>query len=399
MEKVLLKLSIIAVLNGVATLALLPVIPHHIRSLGGSHFLIGLMNALFAGIQVLAGPLVGSWSDLRGRKVVWTTTYLVAVACCFIMGLTSSLYLIFLANILIGTFEHTQILGKAVVGDILPKDRLTEAYGTMGAVGTLGIIFGPILGGHLIERENGFFYVCTFASIVHFAAIGLMQTLEEKPLKTSTFNFQTEVTKIFRDLGSVNWREFWEPFFLRFVVSFAITVVFTSQLVYIGARYGLSQKGAGYYVAFVGLLGIISVILIGWIKKVFYSTKEKQADSRLQLHLFATYTIGLMSMATASTFEMVLIATIPVAFACSGLMIITMEGIVQKSTDSDRGILTGASESVMGIGRCVAPLVSGIIAEFLSEKLVISIPIFFSILGTLLCLKITRQDSRVDKID
>ncbi|KAK5649995.1 hypothetical protein RI129_001024 [Pyrocoelia pectoralis] len=402
MEKVLAKLSLISLLNLIATLALLLVITPHLRSLGGSHFVIGLTNAIFAGFQVLGGPIAGSWSDLRGRKVVWTITYLIATACCVMMGLTLSIPLIFLTKTLLGAFEHTQILSKAMVGDIVQKDKLTEAYGTMGAITSLGVIIGPILGGHLVERENGFLYVCMFTSLLHLSNIGIIQTLEEKPTKTSTFNLQSlkrEVKKIFSDLGSINWKEFWQLFFLRFVVSFAITVVFANQIPYIQTVHGLSQKAVGYYVAYFGILGTISVILIGWIKKVFYSNKENETSSKLQLHLFIMYTLGLLGMYAAPTFEGLLVATLPIAFSSSGLMIITMEAIVEKSTDSDRGVLTGASESVMGIGRCFAPLVSGIIADILHERLVIVAPIIASISGVILCLKLTGRHSRLDKTE
>lgn len=39
------------------------------------------------------------------------------------------------------------------------------------AVSMIGFIFGPILGGHLSEYKNGYFYVCIVTSVLFFINI------------------------------------------------------------------------------------------------------------------------------------------------------------------------------------------------------------------------------------
>ncbi|XP_031335303.1 major facilitator superfamily domain-containing protein 9-like isoform X2 [Photinus pyralis] len=390
MEKVLVILSIISLLNTIAALILAPVIPQHLKSLGASTFQIGLFNAAFAGVQVLTGPVVGSWSDIKGRKFVWTLTYCVATVSIIILGLTTSLPLLFLINIVLAIFEHSPTLSKALVVDKCHKDMLADAYGSMGAVSSLGVIIGPIFGGHLIDRDNGFLYVCMCTCFLHFVNIIIIQTLEENTLKTTVFswkNMKKETNKIFSELGRVNWKELWPLFFLRFVVSFTMTVVFTYQILYMKDSYDLPQKSVGYYVAYLGVLSAISYGLTGWIKKVYCSNSGK-----LQFHMFVINTVGLLGVHIAPTFEALLLATIPLAFSSSILTITTLDGIVEKSIDSDRGVMTGASESVLGIGRCLAPLVMGIVADLFHERLVTAVPILFSVLAMFLCMKMKHLD-------
>ncbi|KAB0802354.1 hypothetical protein PPYR_04540 [Photinus pyralis] len=369
MEKVLVILSIISLLNTIAALILAPVIPQHLKSLGASTFQIGLFNAAFAGVQVLTGPVVVRKLERHKRKKVRLDIDVLR------------------RNTI---FEHSPTLSKALVVDKCHKDMLADAYGSMGAVSSLGVIIGPIFGGHLIDRDNGFLYVCMCTCFLHFVNIIIIQTLEENTLKTTVFswkNMKKETNKIFSELGRVNWKELWPLFFLRFVVSFTMTVVFTYQILYMKDSYDLPQKSVGYYVAYLGVLSAISYGLTGWIKKVYCSNSGK-----LQFHMFVINTVGLLGVHIAPTFEALLLATIPLAFSSSILTITTLDGIVEKSIDSDRGVMTGASESVLGIGRCLAPLVMGIVADLFHERLVTAVPILFSVLAMFLCMKMKHLD-------
>ncbi|KAJ8870628.1 hypothetical protein PR048_029651 [Dryococelus australis] len=60
----------------------MPLMSTHLRSLGASHFLIGLLGSTYSCLQLFSGPVVGSWSDIRGRRAVLLFTKLFEMYGC-----------------------------------------------------------------------------------------------------------------------------------------------------------------------------------------------------------------------------------------------------------------------------------------------------------------------------
>lgn len=60
--------------------------------------------------------------------------------------------------------KHTQTLCKAFIADIVTKEQQSTVYGYTTAFSMIGFIVGPIIGGHLSEYKNGYFYVCSITS-------------------------------------------------------------------------------------------------------------------------------------------------------------------------------------------------------------------------------------------
>ncbi|KAK9694071.1 Major Facilitator Superfamily [Popillia japonica] len=64
---------------------LMPVAPVHLGSLGASRLLIGGLTSLNALLQLTTGPLVGSWSDSKGRKAL-------LIQCLFFMLVKKAIF-------------------------------------------------------------------------------------------------------------------------------------------------------------------------------------------------------------------------------------------------------------------------------------------------------------------
>lgn len=70
--------------------------------------------------------------------------------------------------------KHTQSICKAFIADIVPGSDRADAYGKSNSFGSLGFVVGPVIGGHVYELQNGFFYVCVltfFLFIINFGKI------------------------------------------------------------------------------------------------------------------------------------------------------------------------------------------------------------------------------------
>nr|XP_023026470.1 major facilitator superfamily domain-containing protein 9-like isoform X2 [Leptinotarsa decemlineata] len=136
-----------------------PLFATFLRDLGSSHSTIGLLSATYSGIQVLSGPLIGSWSDIRDRKTVLKTTLLICAFCYGLLGATNSVVCIFFLRIVLGIVKHTQTICKAMITDLIPRKKQSETFGKSASLASLGFIIGPFVGGNLSELKHGFTYV------------------------------------------------------------------------------------------------------------------------------------------------------------------------------------------------------------------------------------------------
>jgi MFS family permease len=74
--------------------------------------------------------------------------------------------------LLTGLLKHTQTLCRTLLTDVArPTDQL-EVQSHMVSFGGVGFMVGPIIGGHLAELENGFYYVCCIVTLFFWINFG-----------------------------------------------------------------------------------------------------------------------------------------------------------------------------------------------------------------------------------
>ncbi|XP_075231964.1 LDLR chaperone boca isoform X1 [Lycorma delicatula] len=138
---------------------IIPILGAHLRTLGFSHSLVGAISSAYAGTQLLSGPIVGSWSDSYGRKAVLCFTLLICALSYCLLGVATSFMLVLFIRVILGLMKHTQTICKALVADVI-LDKQPEIHGTLNAVAACGFMFGPVIGGHISEFDNGFLLIC-----------------------------------------------------------------------------------------------------------------------------------------------------------------------------------------------------------------------------------------------
>ncbi|KAM3967160.1 major facilitator superfamily domain-containing protein 9-like [Aphomia sociella] len=130
--------------------------------MGASHIYVGLLGSIYAGFQLGSGPLIGSLSDLKGRKTVLIMTLLICALAYTVVGFTPSIAVILGIRAILGLFKQTQMLTKALVPDYEKNEqKQSDIYGKMAAISGAGITLGPVIGGHIAEDnpDNGFTFI------------------------------------------------------------------------------------------------------------------------------------------------------------------------------------------------------------------------------------------------
>ena len=111
----------------------------------------GALASIFALMQFLFGPLLGTLSDRVGRKPVILISLIVMVGYYLIMAVAQSVWLLLIGRIVGGITAATHATASAYIADISTSEEKAARFGLVGAAFGMGFVLGPVLGGLLGE--------------------------------------------------------------------------------------------------------------------------------------------------------------------------------------------------------------------------------------------------------
>jgi EmrB/QacA subfamily drug resistance transporter len=95
---------------------------------------------------------VGRLADMKGKKPIYTTGFIVFTAGSVLCGLSPTVHWLIGARVLQGTGAAMILgLGMAIVTEAFPPGERGKALGISGAMASIGIVTGPTLGGLLLS--------------------------------------------------------------------------------------------------------------------------------------------------------------------------------------------------------------------------------------------------------
>lgn len=370
-------------LDFVGASMIMPVFGSHLRSLGISHSLVGLLSSCYGAIQLVSGPIVGSWSDINGRRSILALTIVLSSAAYGFMGIVSSFYLFFVIRCLLGSFKHTQTLCRAFVADIVPEDKQASVQGLMNAFTSFSFMIGPVFSGHVMEMDNGFqiltrVVVVIFilnASVVYVFA-GSEDSIRRDSSQNRRDTFLSKLSVTLTELYSIEWRRFWVLFSVKFLFGLAGMIFFQNLGVVLTENYEITPKYMGYTISFYGFLSGICSLSVGKIKSSgILPTNYLQS---------LTYTTSLLASTLlllyfSNSYAFFVVGLIPLATSHALTRIFLTEVLLEQSDTSCRGSMMGAASSIASIARTLAPFLSGLVISRLgtSSALLLSASIAF----------------------
>ncbi|MEM1302187.1 MAG: MFS transporter, partial [Pseudomonadota bacterium] len=135
---------------------ILPVMPTLIREITGGDFgdaavWGAIMSSIFAIMQVIFGPIIGSLSDRYGRRPILLISLAVVCVDFIIMGLANTIALLLFTRVMGGIATATQATASAFIADISPPEKKAANFGLVGAAFGIGFVLGPVIGGLLAD--------------------------------------------------------------------------------------------------------------------------------------------------------------------------------------------------------------------------------------------------------
>jgi DHA1 family tetracycline resistance protein-like MFS transporter len=110
---------------------------------------IGVMTALYATMQFIFAPVLGSLSDRLGRRPVLLISLAGAAVNYLFLAFAPHLWMLVLGRAIAGLTSANVSVASAYITDISPKETRARRFGLVNAMFGIGFIIGPVLGGAL----------------------------------------------------------------------------------------------------------------------------------------------------------------------------------------------------------------------------------------------------------
>ena len=132
----------------------IPVLPSLILEFRGGNTssaatLYGLFGSVFALMQFVCSPLLGSLSDRFGRRRVILLSCTGLGLDYILMAMAPSLWWLFVGRVISGVTSSTYGTAGAYIADVTPPEQRAAKFGMLGVAFGIGFIVGPSLGGVL----------------------------------------------------------------------------------------------------------------------------------------------------------------------------------------------------------------------------------------------------------
>lgn len=345
-----------AVLDIVAMGIIIPVLPGLIEDFVGSNARAGVINGLFialwAGMQFVCSPIIGSLSDQYGRRPV------ILISCAglsidyVLMALAPDLWWLALGRIIAGITSSSFTTIYAYMADITAPEKRARAYGLIGAAFSGGFVLGPVLGGFLGEYgpRVPFWFAAGLSGVAFL--YGLLVLPESLPVeKRMTFSWARA-----NPVGALillrRHTELSGLAVVNFLLYFAHHVFSAVFVLYAALRYGWGPIEVGLLLAMVGVLDmLVQGVLVGPVVK-------RLGDRATMVFGLFGGTIGIAAMGWAPSGLWFILAMLPNALW--GLAMPTLQSLMTRRVGEDeQGQLQGANMSVASIAGVASPLFFG----------------------------------------
>ena len=349
----LLFILITVTLDMLALGMIAPVLPRLVESfLGGSTVsaakMLGLFETVWALMQFLASPLLGSLSDRWGRRPVILLSNFGLGLDYLLMAAAPTLPWLFVGRVISGITSATVPTAMAYIADVTPAEKRAVAFGQISAAFGIGFVVGPALGGLLGNTNPRLpFWVAGALSLLN-AAYGMFVLPESlAPEHRGAFSFRQA-----NPLGSLGLlrrhASLWQLSGVLFLTYVAHQVLPSVYVIYADYRYHWTDRTVGLSLAVVGIFaGLVGALLVKPAKKLL-----GERGAVLTGLIFGTLGFAFFGLSRTGVLFWV---GIPVMNLWS-LTGPAAQSILSQQVDrSEQGQMQGAINSLRGIAGLIGP--------------------------------------------
>jgi MFS transporter, DHA1 family, tetracycline resistance protein len=336
--------------------------------MGASPSTVGMLVAVYAVCQLVAGPLLGRLSDRFGRKPLLIVSQIGTLIGFIVLAFATTLPIVFLSRIIDGITAGNLSLAQAYISDVTEPEKRAKSFGVIGIAFGLGFLLGPAVSGFL--SQFGYSYPIFAAAGLSFTSIMattfLLPGNPPRPAGASVGDAGPGGQR----LSVLEWNEYagyfrrplLSPLLLKFfsyVFSFAIFMggfALFAERRYTWNGHPFGPKEVGYVFAFSGLIG--GTLQGGALGLLVRRIGEKPL---LAASLLAS-SIGYIVLGYAYTVPILLLSASVSAFGGIARPVVTSL-VTQVAGRREQGTVLGLTQSLTSIAMITGPVIAGVLIQ------------------------------------
>jgi DHA1 family tetracycline resistance protein-like MFS transporter len=352
-------------LNFTGFTLILPVIPFLVGQyvpLEQVGLYVGLIVSVFALCAFCAAPVLGALSDRYGRRPIMMLSLFGSAVGFLIFGFGGALWVLFLGRMIDGlTAGNVSTIYAYVADTVAPAER-GRIYGLLGAVGGLGFMLGPVMGGLLGATSPSaplFAAAALTLGNVAWVYLALPETVAHiGPRPAWRWRQVNPLAQLAHVLGMGGLHV---PFAAAFSFFFAATMLQSNFAVYLKDVLQFGPIGIGWILFAVGVMDIVAQgFLTG--KLLPRVGASALAKSGLAINAIGFALIACLVFVPRVEFLLVSIAVFTLG---DGLFQPAINAIISNAAPADaQGLVQGANQSQQALARMLGPLLAAVLSPF-----------------------------------
>lgn len=259
---------------------LIPVLPGLVKEFqagsfaAGSHA-YGILVGVFALLQFIGSPILGSLSDRFGRRRVILISLAGASIDYVIMANAPNMAWLFVGRVISGFTAGVLATANAYVADVTTPEKRAQGFGLLGAAFGIGFILGPLIGGFLgsINLRLPFWFAAGCAALNWlYGYFVLPESL--KPEHRRAFSWSRAnpfgALKSLQRFPTV--RGLADAYFIQMLSQ---TLLYSTWVLYMSYRYNWSTSQVGFSLGMAGITSALVQALL--VRRVVARIGEEKA--------------------------------------------------------------------------------------------------------------------------
>ena len=322
----------------------------------------GVLMSAYAAAMFLFGPIVGSLSDVYGRRPVLIAALATLAIDYIIMAMAQTYWVLLAGRIIAGMAGATYITATAYISDITKPGERAAAFGMIGAAFGIGFIFGPALGG----ISSGWHVTAPFWIAAVFSALNMgfgffvlpesLKKENRRPFGKGDLNPFKTIVRAFMIPGLA------VPLFCIFIFEFANMVYPTLWAFWGYEVFGWGGFTIGLTLSAYGIL--IAVVQAGLLPQM----TKRLGDYKTLIFASVAAVIALVGFGF-STAAWAVAIVLPIAALSDMAPPVLTSFAANRVGDDKQGLVQGVIASLASVAAVAAPLgLTGVFERFVNDE-------------------------------
>lgn len=364
----LLPIFLIVAVDVLGFTIILPLLPFFSERLGASPTVVGEIVSIYAVCQLLAGPILGQWSDRIGRRPVLLLSQAGTLGGFLVLAFSTHIWMVFLSRAIDGLTAGNLSIAQAYISDVSKPENRAKSFAIIGVAFGFGFLVGPAISGFLAHfgYQAPIFAACVLSLTSIFCTFFLLPRHEAAHLPA-----QEDPGPGGRRLSLISWGQYRRYFqnrdlarlltqWLLFALSFSTFIsgfALFAERRYEWNGHPVGVREVGYIFAFNGFIGMI--MQGGMVGRMVKAMGERRV---VQLGFIASL-IGYAAIGFTQTVGQLLWVMAFASICGAGLRPALTSMVTQKAGRREQGVILGLTQSLTSVAQIAAPVLAGYLID------------------------------------